>query len=235
MNIRRTRDLILNRIGLGRNFDPRIVFENPKSRLDCLLELAIARQLLDSKDFFFLQIGAFDGATSDPLFRAVRKYGLAGVLVEPQKRAFERLRENYHDQPQLKFVNAAISDRNEDRVFYTARGGNCTVASFDKKHLLKHRIPESEIFAQPTPCLTFSELLRQSGREQVDLLQIDAEGADYAILQMIDLEQVQPAIVRFEQMHMSRRQRNDAAQRLVRCGYQLHADRMDITAIRRAA
>ena len=235
MTFRKIRDLLLHRIGMARCFEPRIVFEQPAARMNCLLELAIARQLLDSRDFFFLQIGAFDGETRDPLFQAVRKYGLSGVLVEPQLPAFERLRENYKDQPQLQFVNAAISDRNEERIMYTRRDGNCTAASFDKQHLLKHSIPEEDIIAQPTPCLTFQELLKRSGREHVDLLQIDAEGADFAILKMVDFEHFRPSIVRYEQLHMSRSERDEAARRLVQNGYQIHADRMDVTAIQRAA
>ena len=235
MSFRKFRDLLLHRIGYSRCFEPRVVFEQANARMNCLLELAIARQLLDSRDFFFLQIGAFDGETRDPLFHAVRKYGLKGVLVEPQKPAFERLRENYRDQPQLQFVNAAISDRNEERIMYTLRDGACTAASFDKRHLLKHSIPEADIVEQPTPCLTFPELLKRSGREHVDLLQIDAEGADFAILKMADFEHFRPSIVRYEQLHMTRSERDEAAQRLVQNGYQLHADRMDVTAIHRAA
>jgi FkbM family methyltransferase len=235
MTFRKIRDLLLHRIGYSRCFEPRVVFEQANARMNCLLELAIARQLLDSRDFFFLQIGAFDGETRDPLFHAVRKYGLKGVLVEPQKPAFERLRENYRDQPQLQFVNAAISDRNEERIMYTLRNGACTAASFDKRHLLKHSIPEADIVEQPTPCLTFPELLKRSGRENVDLLQIDAEGADFAILKMVDFEHFRPSIVRYEQLHMTRSERDEAAQRLVQNGYQLHADRMDVTALHRAA
>lgn len=235
MSFRNFRDLLLHRIGYARCFEPRVVFEQSNARLQCLLELAIARQLLDSPDFFFLQIGAFDGESRDPLFQAVRKYGLKGVLVEPQKPAFERLCENYRDQPQLQFVNAAIADRNEERTLYTLKSGACTTASFDKRHLLKHRIPEADIVEQPTPCLTFPELLKRSGREHIDLLQIDAEGADFAILKMVDFEHFRPSIVRYEQLHMTRPQRDEAARRLVENGYQLHADKMDVTAIQRAA
>ena len=132
-------------------------------------------------------------------------------------------------------MNAAISDRNEERIMYTLRNGACTAASFDKRHLLKHSIPEADIVEQPTPCLTFSELLKRSGREHADLLQIDAEGADFAILKMVDFEHFRPSIVRYEQLHMTRSQRDEAAQRLVQNGYQLHADRMDVTAIHRVA
>ena len=64
---------------------------------------------------------------------------------------------------------------------------------------------------------------------------IDAEGADFAILKMVDFEHFRPSIVRYEQLHMSRSERDEAALRLVQNGYQLHADRMDVTAIHRAA
>lgn len=235
MQFRRVRDLWLHQLGLSRTFDPRILLEKSDARLSCLLELAIAERLLTSTDFFFLQIGAFDGSSFDPMFQAVRKHKLKGILVEPQKAAFARLQANYQDQPQLTLVNAAVSNKNEERILYTARGGQSTVASFDKHHLLKHSVPAAEIEEQLTPCFTVEELLRRAGRSEIDLLQIDAEGADYMILEMIDFQKVRPAIVRYEQLHMSRRERDLAARRLVSQGYQLHADRMDVTALQRAA
>jgi len=46
-------------------------------------------------DLAFIQIGAFDGMTADPLRKYIEKYGWRGVLVEPQARAANKLRELY--------------------------------------------------------------------------------------------------------------------------------------------
>ena len=94
MTFRKFRDLLLHRIGYA--------LLRAASRLRAVQRpIAVSARIghrsaaVGLAGFFFLQIGAFDGESRDPLFQAVRKYGLNGVLVEPQKPTFERLCENY--------------------------------------------------------------------------------------------------------------------------------------------
>jgi hypothetical protein len=44
-----------------------------------------------AKALYFVQIGAFDGISGDPLYPFVKQGFLKGCLVEPQAYAFERL------------------------------------------------------------------------------------------------------------------------------------------------
>src|SRR3954468_10330611 len=52
-------------------------------------------------DVAFLQIGANDGVTGDPIRAFVTRYGWHGVCLEPQPEAFARLQATYRDQPQV--------------------------------------------------------------------------------------------------------------------------------------
>ena len=62
-------------------------------------------------NFFFIQIGANDGVMSDPLNKFVRKFKWKGILIEPQKKEFIKLKKNYNDCDGLIFENLAISDK----------------------------------------------------------------------------------------------------------------------------
>jgi hypothetical protein len=56
----------------------------------------ICRRLFEvGQDLTFIQVGAFDGMTRDPLQKYIDKCGWRGVLVEPQSQAASKLRELY--------------------------------------------------------------------------------------------------------------------------------------------
>jgi len=54
-------------------------------------------------DFYFIQVGAFDGDTFDPITHYVKRYKLSGALIEPQQEPFSVLKANYQNHPQLLF------------------------------------------------------------------------------------------------------------------------------------
>src|SRR5271165_1303468 len=60
-----------------------------------------------TENFFFVQIGAYDGYDCDPIQKFIRRYGWNGILVEPQPDAFEKLRQNYENFPGLIFERTA--------------------------------------------------------------------------------------------------------------------------------
>ena len=55
-------------------------------------EDAVCRRMVEvARPLKFVQIGAFDGTTHDPLYPFIVKHGWAGVLVEPQRIACKLL------------------------------------------------------------------------------------------------------------------------------------------------
>ena len=147
-------------------------------------------------DLFFIQIGANDGVIYDPLYHYVRRYRWPGLLVEPARCYFARLQENYRSHPNLIFENAAISDREEQRVLFRIRE-DCDylpewcagLGSFHREVLLSHRwaIPDLEryVVEESVHCVTLSSLLRKHAVTRVDVLCIDTEGHDHEILRQI--------------------------------------------------
>lgn len=202
----------------------------------------VIRRYLSSKnasDFFFLQIGAYDGITNDPISVFVRQHKWRGVLIEPQKEVFEELKENYREHPQLVFLNVAIADKDGKKDFYRVR--NTThqlpfwyrqIASLSLNTVLKHRngIPDYGIIdrianiddlieVERVNCITFDTLLNILEIDRIDLLQIDAEGYDFEILKTIDFERVKPKIIHYEHMHLNKEQDDECVRYLINQGY----------------
>lgn len=167
----------------------------------------------------FLQVGANDGVTCDPLHPFIERCGWTGIMVEPQPDQAAKLK----GRDGIKVVEAAIGPAQGTMTLYTVQGQGWEhgLASFDKGHILKHahlteglsdRIKPIEV-----PVVPFSAVLDGP----VDLLQIDTEGADGMMLSLFPFETHKPAVVHFEIKHMSWRERRDTLARLASYGYLL--------------
>jgi len=71
-----------------------------------------------SQEIYFVQIGANDGIYNDPLYKYIRRDKWKGVLIEPQKKIFNRLRNNYKNVEGIFFLNAAIDCKSGARPLY---------------------------------------------------------------------------------------------------------------------
>ena len=91
----------------------------------------------------FVQVGAFDGVTGDPLRKYIEKCGWRGVVVEPQAQAVDQLRELYRGNDRIVILQAALDRRMREpnplhrRVRHSPRwaGG---LASFQRENIVKH-------------------------------------------------------------------------------------------------
>ena len=96
------------RVALERK--PRLLLERPELELRPSLELVAAEYMLDvGAELFFVQIGAFDGQTNDPIHDLVERHGWRGILAEPQRRYFERLERTYAGNDRVTLRNVALS------------------------------------------------------------------------------------------------------------------------------
>ncbi|HEY9642963.1 MAG TPA: FkbM family methyltransferase [Coleofasciculaceae cyanobacterium] len=205
-----------------------------------VLELILKDYLQQNPDPFFVQIGANDGTTADPIVNLIQKYHLRGLLVEPQPTIFKQLIQNYQSQPQLQFENSLIAAQDGVATFYAVRDdGNCTlpmwcyqIASLDRHKMLtlladqqqKLNLPsnlESLIQEMPLPALSFETLLAKHQINQVDLLVIDTMGYDFEILKMIPFDSIKPAIINFEHSLLSPEDQAACFEYLAKLGYGL--------------
>jgi len=207
------------------------------------LDLVLSQHCLKTPDdVWFLQVGAFDGVSGDPIYPLVDKYRLKGYLIEPQADALAALKANYarFGRPDFTFVQGAIGERDELVPLYRVKPAPTNpdwfpqVATLDKSFLLglARYIPnvESLIEEESVPCLTFRTLYQTLDIRRIDLLQIDAEGGDAAILSLFNVRERMPAIIQFEHKHLTRPTHDECLQSLTALGYKISVSRDDTLA-----
>lgn len=188
------------------------------------------RRVAAGADFFFVQVGACDGVSFDDLYGYVTSHRLRGLVIEPLPDLFEELRKNYAAFPSVTPVNVALhrtANRAELYRVSSAAAGLPSwtkgIASLDPQHHRRSGTAAEHIVAETVPCMTWERLLAQYKIDRIDYLQIDTEGYDFEILQMIDFDKLRPAIIKFEHQVsagvMSDEQFGQAAARLTHLGY----------------
>lgn len=235
---------LANRWGYRISWVPPLILEHNETELGFDLEFVLAHLMLNTKDVFFIQIGANDGKTVDPLFHFVTKFGWHGILVEPHPVAFEALKVNYRNQNGLKFLNAALSERDGSRTLYSVRtdglsfGHADCYSSFDKTHVARQsrwvpdiadRIEELEV-----KCISMQTLLKEADGKTVDVLVMDTEGYDFEILKMIKFDALRPSVICYEHTHLNKADMTKAATLLAKEGYRMTRDNLDTIAYRPA-
>ncbi len=148
------------------------------------------------------------------------------VLVEPVGEYCPRLRESYAGVPGVRFEHAAIAEHAGTRDFFrlaadpvahglpswlpqlgSLRADRMTTLwdRYERGHLAAESdaltaFYREHLVIEPVTCITFDMLLARHGLTHVDLLQIDAEGYDYAILRTIDFARVRPDVINDERV-----------------------------------
>ena len=189
----------------------------------------VCRRMFDfGSQFTFIQVGAFDGITQDPLRKYIGKCCWRGVMVEPQSRVASQLRDLYRGNEGIVVVQAALDRESGTRTLFTvdsdkAPSWAAALASFDRDHIVKHSsfIPglEGMIREEAVNCFPFDAVLERLPSQRLDLLQIDTERADGYIVSLFPFDRVRPAIVHWEVRHLGKRQREECFDRLAGYGY----------------
>lgn len=75
---------------------------------------------LNNQKIKFIEVGANDGITWDPLFKFVKKFKWEAILIEPHPAYYKELTENYKNinPGKIHFENVAISIRAETREMF---------------------------------------------------------------------------------------------------------------------
>lgn len=165
-------------------------------------------------DFYFLQIGAHNGVTSDPFHRFVIEGWWNVVLVEPQPQACQILQEIYRDRSDIKVVPAAIGSEDGVLRLFKVRDDAQDVpywatqlASVRRDVIASHvdRIPqiESLIVEAEVPCRSLASVFAESRFPRLDLLAVDVEGYDFEVVKQIDQLPQLPTMVYFEHLHLT--------------------------------
>src|SRR5262245_45056741 len=95
---------------------PPILARDPRHELALDFRFVLADFLIRNPRAFFVQVGGFDGVTCDPIHEMVCHAELPGIIIEPQRWAFEKLRQAYAHCPEVALVRAALSATDGEAV-----------------------------------------------------------------------------------------------------------------------
>ncbi|MCU0953032.1 MAG: FkbM family methyltransferase [Hyphomicrobium sp.] len=207
-------------------------------------------------------VGANDGKFGDPLYPILTadnqiRLRTKVLLIEPQPPLIPILEQNYAFHPNAVVKNCAIGSQNKLKLYaikeeywprvqpsyasgwppYRAPTG---VTSSNKQHVvswLERHLPgvppESCLDSFEVDTFVLPQLLETVGwPAQIDVLQIDAEGNDDAVIDACRISETQPALILYEQKHLSPEKALTVAGHLTGLGYFLVPKGKDVLAMR---
>ena len=163
--------------------------------------------------FGLVVIGAHSGIWLSSL---IEKYKYQNILlVEPVPYNIKLLKENTLKYKNVKIETSAVSRKTENKKFYFIKPESIKslgkhwaseIGSFDKKHIINHKkkrfnVSDSDIEEIKIQYLTFSDLLAKYDILSIDMLQIDAEGSEFEIMDSIDYKNIKINKIFFESKH----------------------------------
>lgn len=178
-------------------------------------ERIIRAKELQQDDFYFLQVGAHNGVTSDPFHRFVVEGGWWNVvLIEPQSQSCQVLREIYRDRENLKIYETAIGLEDGTLSLFKIREDtegvpywSTQLASTRRDVIASHRNSierlEEKIIEVKVPSRTLASIYQEVKFPRLDLLAIDVEGFDHEVVKQIDGLPQLPQMIYFEHRHLS--------------------------------
>lgn len=170
----------------------------------------------------FIEVGAHDGRSNDPIAEYIIPFGWKGVLIEPIEKCFNILQETYKDTPNIACERAAIFPGHDVVDMYIPK--NTQAASLNPKHSAFGGKAKKVI----VPATTLDCIVEKYNLTNLDLLYIDAEGYDFVVLQT--LTKVRPRIIHYEHRHLGN-QKTECEEYLKNKDYSLYFNRNNTIAI----
>lgn len=224
------------------------------------LEVLLQGYLAAKGRMNLVQVGANDGRINDPIHAFVMRNRARTriLLIEPQPEIIPFLKQNYAAHPDAHIHQGAIGPEDNLRLFrvkpalwavynppymkdapaYRVPSG---FTSSSIAHVRRHAEGNFRIEARlddcieelRVPCSTLHALIaRLSWTQDIDVLQIDAEGADDEVIYASDIERLRPRLINFERRHLSEQRQQALAAFLAGQGYSiLNWSDSDTTAI----
>jgi FkbM family methyltransferase len=191
------------------------------------IQLVLAHYLICRPGATFVQIGACDGVSEDPVHDFIRTGGFQALLVEPIPENFDRLRKSYEGAKNVVTARVAIGDQDGEIDLFKVKEGSQSkdpywarqLASFDRAHLVRHGVSSDDIEMVRVPCLTLSSLIERYHLDKIDILQVDTEGFDAEVVGMALRLPIPPECLYFENFHLDAGKTPELFSRLQTHGY----------------
>ncbi len=149
----------------------------------------------------FVQVGANDGSSGDPLRPCIVDSDWTGLLIEPHPEAFSALQRLYEGAGnRIKLVNKAITQHQAmvDLLEPDTRFGSRTATIVPNSGWARNCPIKRRFQVDGIP---LSALLREHEMQRVDVLQIDVEGYDFEAMTTLDFSVTRPSLISYEDRH----------------------------------
>jgi FkbM family methyltransferase len=144
---------------------------------------------------------------------------VSAILVEPQKIPYERLVARYATNSRISLINAAVAEHDGVVKLYVPGSADSPKASLIAQHHRRFGSDAKEVRQIEVSSVSIASLVKRLHGERLHLLQVDTEGMDYQILKWFFDAGVEPDVLNFESLHLSKAERLAARQLLKARGY----------------
>lgn len=164
-------------------------------------------QLIDINDNI-VQIGAYDGVSFDPLWPTLRKTPVRTLRVEPHPLHYAKLTALHSGDQHVMCVNAAIGIVDGHAPLYVVEPYKTMPYWAPAFSTVIEGAKSISRFAKHIGCINvrtirYETLLRETLFPKPDVVVVDAEGYDLAIVEQV-LNVSTPRVVMFEVNHLER-------------------------------
>lgn len=172
---------------------------------------------------FFLDFGAFDGTSISNTLTLERDLGWRGICVEPNPRYYPAL----CAARRCITVNAALWHESRKQLEFVDAHGLSSIADFKDTDINSQRRQEATRSLIRVDTLNPNELLeRFDAPTLIDFLSLDVEGAEFDILNALDLRRYRIALMTIEHNHNHEHQKR-IRDYLAGFGYEVVQNRND--------
>lgn len=147
-----------------------------------------------------LSIGENDGITLSNVYNLLLR-DWAGVLVEPSKEAFRKLKINTKVLD-VELHNVAISDKAGELEFYESgthlgKGDTSLLSTLNESELERWKGSNNHFIKTTCEAITYQMLLERSKYKSFDFISVDCEGKDLDVLKQIDLSNTKMVCIEY--------------------------------------
>lgn len=143
------------------------------------------------------------GANNGLFIQKMLSYNVKNVhAFEPNPNALINLYDKFENNNNVKIINKAVSSKC-DKLTFHYHPENSTISAFNKNHLTPH-LPSNELIEMKVDTIRLDDYCNTNQINNIDLLKIDVEGAEYDILENLNddfYKKVKNVLIEFHDNH----------------------------------
>ena len=168
-------------------------YKNSKSQI--MQDYFVASYFKFKKNGLFIEFGATDGVKDSNTYNLEKNYAWSGVLVEPIKSFYSKLKEN---RTSICLNNVVYSKKNQELVFQENSVRELsTIKGFDNYD--KHKRENNDLSEYKVNSITLENIFEDYFEtNEIDYLSIDTEGSEYEILKNFNFKKYKINVITVE-------------------------------------